>query len=522
MVAINSISNSNPAVIQEQEKTEADNAFKLAWITAIAVATIAAAVWNYMEERPWIAAAVCLGGICLEIALFLLLPSQVEDDEEIEEAIPPTAPPIVFNKLSDELAFIIKKLETVCPVENIIAISQQTGGIMGQACGDAIGLFTEFTTKSEAQAMIAGNPIDFSPAYPEKFQNGHNWAHIKRFVKNGWTDDTDQAFSLLRAISLAMNPPNERAPSFDILFANELMKWRRHGLRAEGQFLGRAEPYCMGLGALVSSVLNEPSFLTNPKQAAENIWAKDRTIPLQNRPAANGAIMRTSPIGLIFYHSLNDVVSYTTEACKVTHADPRCIASCVAFNVAIALSLRGYAREVIFIAAEEVGLATLAHELNFVAEKQLLSLQETANLDTLHQALADDFKAHLNGDWESLDLDEGYKDKDKPVNKIGYTFKCMGAAFYALQLSGQVLQDENDSSSDRFRTIIEMIAAEGGDADTNGAAAGALLGAYLGGDCIPTNWRTGLADASVLFQARNLIFNCSLEHAKNLNLKPES
>jgi ADP-ribosylglycohydrolase len=64
-----------------------------------------------------------------------------------------------------------------------------------------------------------------------------------------------------------------------------------------------------------------------------------------------------------------------------------------------------------------------------------------------------------------------------------------------------------------------MIAAEGGDADTNGAAAGALLGAYLGyKGQFPLNWTTQLADAPVMEQAIQHVEELSLKHASHLKM----
>lgn len=63
--------------------------------------------------------------------------------------------------------------------------------------------------------------------------------------------------------------------------------------------------------------------------------------------------------------------------------------------------------------------------------------------------------------------------------KIGYTYKCMGAGFWALR-------------QENFRDALEAIAFEGGDADTNGAVAGALLGCKLGASALPDTWLYGL------------------------------
>ena len=57
--------------------------------------------------------------------------------------------------------------------------------------------------------------------------------------------------------------------------------------------------------------------------------------------APNGAVMRTSIIGVQDFSYIPTVLENTKAACHVTHADPRCLASCVAVTTAIALMLQG-------------------------------------------------------------------------------------------------------------------------------------------------------------------------------------
>jgi ADP-ribosylglycohydrolase len=57
--------------------------------------------------------------------------------------------------------------------------------------------------------------------------------------------------------------------------------------------------------------------------------------------APNGGVMRTSILGTMEYHDIAKVLENTKNACKVTHADSRCVASCVAVTLAIALMLQG-------------------------------------------------------------------------------------------------------------------------------------------------------------------------------------
>lgn len=52
--------------------------------------------------------------------------------------------------------------------------------------------------------------------------------------------------------------------------------------------------------------------------------------------------MRTSILGVPFFHDLDKVKENTVAIARVTHADPRSIASSVAVTTAIALMLQGY------------------------------------------------------------------------------------------------------------------------------------------------------------------------------------
>ena len=69
---------------------------------------------------------------------------------------------------------------------------------------------------------------------------------------------------------------------------------------------------------------------------------------------------------------------------------------------------------------------------------------------------------------------------------MGYTLRTLGAALWAYW----------HATSYREGTL--KIVLSGGDADTNAAVAGAILGAKFGIDQIPEEWRKGLLYASML------------------------
>ena len=71
-------------------------------------------------------------------------------------------------------------------------------------------------------------------------------------------------------------------------------------------------------------------------QAAEDVWKSSGRIV-----APNGGVMRTSILGIHDFGDIDAVIANTMAACKVTHADPRCLASCIAVTTAIALMLQG-------------------------------------------------------------------------------------------------------------------------------------------------------------------------------------
>ena len=74
---------------------------------------------------------------------------------------------------------------------------------------------------------------------------------------------------------------------------------------------------------------------------------------------------------------------------------------------------------------------------------------------------------------------------DEP-RSIGYTYKCLGAGLWGLQ------------SEASFATTLQTLVAAGGDADTNGAVCGALLGCRLGWSQLPQEWVAQLPHAGWL------------------------
>lgn len=101
-----------------------------------------------------------------------------------------------------------------------------------------------------------------------------------------------------------------------------------------------------------------------------------------------------------------------------------------------------------------------------------LLLKDLANIaDEYDSRVREYMEMALQSDIAALSLDE---------NGIGYTLKALAAGIWAL------------IHPTSYRDGILSVIREGGDADTNAAIAGAVLGARCGFSGIPEEWVNGL------------------------------
>lgn len=319
-------------------------------------------------------------------------------------------------------------------------VDRVKGLIYGNCIGDAIGLATEFMNKDEAARVYGSKVADGTYEYADM----HMDMHRHRWAKGDWTDDSDQMLLLLRSL---VQHDGRIVPAD---FGAKLVYWMHNGFPELGDQAG------CGVGYTVMSVLTHRLFKTDPNAASLAVWEKSgRAL------AANGAVMRTSIMAVPHFDDLDRMVDDTVKMARVTHSDPRSVASCVAATTALALMLQGQHR-----AADGDDFDTEALTAAALA-------QATKHLPTGCDAPADSaFGYHVEEARRELarhctvtDVRDLALDAPKA---IGYTLKCVGSGFWALR-----------SAKDFRRTMGELV-AEAGDADTNGAVAGAMLGCRLG------------------------------------------
>lgn len=288
---------------------------------------------------------------------------------------------------------------------NALIKDRMYGCLYGQAVGNALGILTEFMNKRQ----VARN-------FPDGLR------HYKNDIGVWEDDDTNQMLCIL----------DELVENGEIVpqgLAKRLLNW----LETDGR----------GCGHLVYQVLNHRNFLDDPFVAAQDRWELNHC-----KAAPNGALMRTSVIGLL----PENVVENTERACKITHYDPRCIGSCV-------------------IATE------IIH--NLLWNNRELTLDEIKAIGRKYDNRIDEWidLAYQCNNTSSLDLTESHS--------IGYTLRTLAAVLWCY------------FHAPDFESGLIAIVNEGGDADTNAAIACAILGAKFGSCAIPSYYIDNLQNGEL-------------------------
>ncbi|MCY4582663.1 MAG: ADP-ribosylglycohydrolase family protein [Chloroflexi bacterium] len=181
------------------------------------------------------------------------------------------------------------------------------------------------------------------------------------------------------------------------------------------------------------------------------------------RNAGNGALMRCAPIAVRWRDDAEALARNSVISAVPTHWDRRCGWSCVALNFGIASVLRGetIAPEALIAAAEEAILPSLPELSQYGYEAGMphgvrIAVARAAELE---------------------------------IDDIEFDGWDMGFTLLALQ-AGLISLWQAPDFEHGLRAVFEA----GGDTDTNGAVAGAVLGARFGIGAIPQRGRDRIAE----------------------------
>jgi ADP-ribosyl-[dinitrogen reductase] hydrolase len=200
------------------------------------------------------------------------------------------------------------------------------------------------------------------------------------------------------------------------------------------------------IGHLTRMALTRIADGAAPEEAARTAW-EDRG---PERAASNGSVMYCAPLGAAYAgRPADELLAAADRLSGLTHHDDRCRAACQAVTVAVAAAVRGEDRR-----AAVPGAIRLVHGAGRTDEAEELAF------------MVDEAGARRPVDGP----DQGY-------------------VMYAAGIGLRTLRDAPDFESG-LRAVVRL----GGDTDTNGAVAGALLGAALGIAGLPADWLSRLAD----------------------------
>jgi ADP-ribosyl-[dinitrogen reductase] hydrolase len=156
--------------------------------------------------------------------------------------------------------------------------------------------------------------------------------------------------------------------------------------------------------------------------------------------AGNGSVMYCAPLGVAYACRPEELDRVAPQLSAITHADERCATACLAVTLATAALVRGEPpRDAVVSAVEAVAAREGGEELEYMVAEA---------------------------------------GRARPVDgpDMGFTLFTAGLA---LQIAGE--------GAGFAEGIIHAVSL-GGDADTNAAVAGALLGAAWGHGSIPADW----------------------------------
>ena len=190
-------------------------------------------------------------------------------------------------------------------------------------------------------------------------------------------------------------------------------------------------------------------------EASQAAWGGSR--------AGNGAAMRCAPIAIRWCRDPVALVRNSIVSAVPTHWDNRCGWSCAILNLAAAAALRGES-----MTADELLDAGLGGVRASLSELQPYGY-DAAVPDSVREAVLEASEAEMT----DVRCDGG---------SMGYTLLAL--------MVGLIAYWRAASFEHNLSRIIEV----GGDTDTNGAIAGALLGARFGLEAIPWRWRERIAE----------------------------
>jgi ADP-ribosyl-[dinitrogen reductase] hydrolase len=309
-------------------------------------------------------------------------------------------------------------------------IDRGRGALLGLSVGDAFG------------APFEGKRLPCPPfpelcagIYTEPIAGGQFNLKVGQV-----TDDTQQAVAL----------------------AGVLKEHGRYDLFEAGKAYMKWMPLAFDVSPTTKAALTLLTEGRSPERSGWQVY-----IDTKPRPSDNDSLSRTAPIGVFFWKQQTQRIEAATLDSAITHFDPRCQLACVVLNAVIAACIASpneratpdeIAKQV------EADLSIAAAQLARTYPEVVLHVQDAA------EWLREDMRHAKDADPEL------YGPEIHMLNNPKYVRVSLRLAFWELF-----------HAPDFEQAMIDIV-NRGGDADTNAAIAGAMLGAYYGEGGIPRHW----------------------------------
>lgn len=354
----------------------------------------------------------------------------------------------------------------------MIDMDKYRGAMLGLAVGDALGAPVEGLKAGHIQQLYGqiNGMVDPGVAWTEK---PHRWR-----LRGLYSDDTQQALALADSLvkCRGFNPGH---------FKSLLVKMARAETGAEfGAHRGTGKNF----RASVRSLMDGADESGSPS-------------------AGMGAMMRSAPCGLYFAGEIEATARAAIEQGLVTHRDPRALVMAAVLACAVGAAATGQWSET-DPAGRMADLVEWGKMAESIVEKDCIHRLAVSGMDRLGLGASG-----LSLLPRLLDLPEekmvwrqilGEANRQFPEHKItepGQGFVMAGG------LSALYLGAASTSYEDGVRKAVHL----GKDTDTMAAVAGSILGARLGEDAIPREWRSGLVNGDQVALRGEALFRKSAE-----------
>lgn len=278
------------------------------------------------------------------------------------------------------------------------------GCLVGLACGDYLGMPVEFMNSDQIKKLFGKGGI--RPITTPRNANK---------PKGYYTDDTSLAICLTESLLRGFN------------VKDQFQTYRKWLLNYHATPDGENS---IGVGQRTLMALIRQTKNTIPIKLNNN-----------DKHGGNGALMKTSPIGLRYFNDTQKLVDASIRSTIVTHNNTLAAFSCVAQNLLIAYAIKDIPKDQV--------LEKLAKELPTKCPEEIKDL-----VKNLH--------------------------KQTHFPNTGFTLNTLRISLYSF------------FTTDSFKECITKAIYFGNDTDTQAAVAGALAGTYYGYKKIPESWRNTL------------------------------